>query len=122
MKNMWNLNKMFLKICYFVIFCLIIFYLGYPVFGHGPKGHEGMEFTALMALKKGVELYDRLVVSGKLTESWETDLDNLDVFKQINGNQEEFVVKFNRSKGEPKSVYIFFSKEGEYIGSNFTGE
>jgi hypothetical protein len=80
------------------------------------------EFTAFMAVKKGVELYDRMVIGGKLAESWEIDLSNLKVFMQTNGTEEEFVVKFNRSKGEPKSVYIFLSPKGEYRGSNFSGE
>jgi len=100
---------------------LFVFFTALAV-AHGPKAHDEMEFTALMAVKKGVELYDRLVVSDKLAESWEVDLANLEVFKKTNGNQEEFVVKFSRSKGEPKSVYIFFSQKGEYIGSNFTGD
>ena len=89
---------------------------------HGPKGHDEMEFSAFMAIKKGVELYDRLITSDKLVESWEVDLDNLNVFKKPIDNQEVFVVKFSRSKGEPKSVYIFFSQKGEYRGSNFTGD
>lgn len=100
---------------------LFLFFTALAV-AHGPKGHHEMEFSALMAVKKGIELYDRLVVSDKLDESWEIDLENLNVFKKTIDNQEGFVVKFSRSKGEPKSVYIFFSQKGEYMGSNFTGD
>lgn len=89
---------------------------------HGPKGHGGMEFTALQATKKGIALYDRLVASGKLKEPWETDLADIQVLKRKNGHKNEFIVKFSRSKGEPISVYIFFSEKGEYNGSNFTGQ
>ena len=96
--------------------------VGSLAFGHGPKGHTGGDFTAFMAVKKGIELYDRLLTSGKFAESWEIDLNNVAVFTQNDGNQIEFVVKINRSKGEPKSVYIFFSEKGEYTGSNFTGD
>ncbi len=96
--------------------------VGSIAFAHGPKGHSDNDFTAFMAVKKGIVLYDRLLDSGKLSESWETDLNNLEVFTQNNGNQVEFAVKISRSKGEPKSVYIFFSDKGEYTGSNFTGK
>ncbi len=101
---------------------LAIAIVGSIAFGHGPKGHSDNDFTAFMAIKKGIVLYDRLLDSGKLAESWETDLNNLEVFTQNNGNQVEFTVKISRSKGEPKSVYIFFSDKGEYTCSNFTGK
>ena len=105
-----------------IILLLGIFLAGSLALGHGPKGHSGGALTAFMAVKKGVELYDSLLANGKLAETWEIDLDNLEVFTQNSGNQLEFVVKFNRSKGDPKSVYIFFSEKGEYAGSNFTGK
>lgn len=88
---------------------------------HGPKGHGGAEFTALQAAKKGIELYDKLVASGKLKTPWETDLKNIEVFSRQSGEKREVVVKFSRSKGEPQSVYIYFTEKGDYIGSNFTG-
>ncbi len=81
-----------------------------------------MEFTALQAAKKGIVLYDRLVASGKLANPWETDLEDIEVFSRQGDNNREFVIKFSRSKGEPKSVYIFFTEKGDYRGSNFTGK
>lgn len=91
------------------------------VFGHGPKKHsEG--FTSLQAVKKGMNMFDRLIGQGKLGESWETDLDSIEVSTRASGKQKEFVVKFSRAKGETKSCFIFFSEKGEYKGSNFTGE
>jgi len=81
-----------------------------------------MEFTALQAAKKGIVLYDRLVESGKLEESWETDLANIEVFSRQREKKMEYVVKFSRRKGNPLSVYIFFDEKGEYTGSNFTGD
>jgi len=89
---------------------------------HGPKGHDGVEFTALQAAKKGFELYNRLVSTGKLKEPWETDLTSIEVFLRPKGDKQESVVKFSRSKGEPLSVYIFFTGKGEYSGSNFSGQ
>ncbi len=107
------------------IFFLILSILLLPasaILAHGPKGHGGMEFTALQAAKKGITLYDRLVASGKLTNAWETDLEDIEVFSRQGDNNREFVVKFSRRKGEPKSVYIFFTEKGDYRGSNFTGK
>ena len=89
-------------------------------FAHGPKGHtEG--FTSLAAVKKGTMLYDKLVASGKLDESWETGLESISVYRRDAG-QDETVVKFTRKTGDPGSVYIFFNKKGEYVGSNFSGK
>ena len=89
-------------------------------FAHGPKGHtEG--FTSLEAVKKGTMLYDKLVASGKLDASWETGLASVSVYGRDAGRN-EIVVKFTRSSGEPGSVYIFFDKRGDYVGSNFSGK
>jgi hypothetical protein len=91
------------------------------VYGHGGKTH-GSSFTALQALQKATELYDKLVVSGKLSDSWETDLRKVNISNRQKGDQREYVVSFERSAGEPNTVYIFFTAEGKYSGSNFTGE
>lgn len=117
-----TLNTIYRKVWYVSIVCLVTVFLAAPVIGHGPKGHEGMKFTALMAAKKGVELYDRLVTSGKLDESWETELTDISVLIRNSNNEKEIIVQFKRSNGNPKSVYIFFTEKGEYNGSNFTGE
>jgi hypothetical protein len=91
------------------------------VHGHGGITHSS-SFTALQALQKATELYDKLVATGKLAESWETDLQKVDISKRQKGVQWEYVVSFERSAGEPDRVYIFFTAEGKYSGSNFTGE
>ncbi len=96
--------------------------LSLPALGHGPKGHGGTAFTSLQAAKKGIMLYDKLVAGGKLPESWETDLDDIKVFSRSKNDKKEIVVQFNRLKGDPRSVYIFFDETGEYSGSNFSGE
>lgn len=103
-----------------VIFTL--FSVAGTVLAHGGKGHVGSAFTALQALQKATELYDKLVVSGKLAESWETDLKKVDISNRQKAGQWEYVVSFERREGEPNTVYIFFTAEGEYAGSNFTGE
>ena len=92
------------------------------VFAHGGKAHEMGEFTHLAALKKATELYDKLIDSQKLDTDWETGLERVDVSHRQKGNDTEVVVAFHRIKGDPKSVFIFFTLDGEYAGSNFTGE
>ena len=93
-----------------------------PIHAHGPKGHQGISFTALAAAKKGLDLYDKLVANGKLEESWETTLSDIKVHEQNQSGKREFKVQFDRSSGNPRSVFIFFDKDGNYTGSNFTGE
>jgi hypothetical protein len=91
------------------------------VFGHGGK-HAGEEFTHLQALQKATELYDRLIGNGKLDQGWETTLIRVNVSNRQKGNEKEVVVSFERAEGEPKTVFIFFTANGKYAGSNFTGE
>jgi uncharacterized protein YcnI len=90
--------------------------------GHGGKTHGGETFTAFQALEKASKLYDRLIVSGKLTEDWETGLKKVTIDIRNSDDKREYVVEFEKSKGEPSSVYFFFDQEGEYSGSNFTGK
>ena len=90
--------------------------------GHGGKTHGGETFTAFQALEKAVKLYDRLIVSGKLTEDWETGLKRVTIDIRNSNKKREYVIQFEKSKGEPSSVYFFFNRKGEYSGSNFTGK
>ena len=105
----------------FVFMISTLFLIVSTAFAHGPKGHGGSEFTALQAVKKGIALYDQLVASAKIDESWETNLINIEVSTKKKGKAYEIVVEFSRSKGQPKSVHIFFTEKGKYSGSNFTG-
>jgi hypothetical protein len=89
---------------------------------HGGKTHGGEAFTAFQALEKAAQLYERLTASGKLTEEWETDLKRVTIDSRNSNEKREYVVQFEKSKGEPSSVYFFFDQEGNYSGSNFTGK
>jgi hypothetical protein len=101
---------------------LVVGLFAFSAAAHGPKGHGGQSFTALAAAKKGITLYDKLVADGKIGETWETRLTAIKVFVRGTENTKEFVVQFDRDLGDPQSVYIFFDQNGEYSGSNFTGE
>ena len=89
-------------------------------FGHGGKHLE--KFTQLQALQKATKLFDQLVTKGKLDQSWETGLTTIAISNRKNNGNAEVVVSFQRKKGDPKAVYIFFNSNGKYTGSNFTGE
>jgi hypothetical protein len=104
-----------------LVLFLAILILSSQALSHGGKSHAS-SFTALQALQKATELYDKLVVSGKLDESWETTLNQVEISSRRKSDQKEYVVTFRRSNGEPSKVYIFFSADGKYTGSNFTGK
>lgn len=90
-------------------------------FSHGGK-HADKAFTRLQALQKATGLYNRLCESGKLDATWETQLTQAKVFTRKIAGRDEVVVSFHRAKGDPQAVYIFFSADGQYAGSNFTGD
>ncbi len=91
-------------------------------FGHGGKTHADKAFTALQALQKATLLYDKLTVSGKLTEEWETGLKTITINTRQSAERQEHVIQFERAVGDPASVFFFFDQEGTYSGSNLTGE
>ena len=105
-----------------VISAVVIFLAVAAVQGHGGKNHGADDFTAFQALQKATELYDRLLSTGKLDQGWETNLVRAGIASRVKKERKEVVVSFHRSSGEPDTVYIFFTNEGEYAGSNFTGE
>ena len=91
-------------------------------FAHGGKTHQDMAFTPLDALKKGTDLFDRLIASGKLDSSWETTLKEVRVETVARGDMTEYRTAFTRSSGGPGTVYFFLDADGNYTGSNFTGQ
>ncbi len=112
----WNLK-------FYLIWTLILiltFWSATTVLGHGGK-HAG-QFTRLQALQKATKMYDQLIDKGKLDSKWETSLENVTIANRKVDGKDEIVVSFERSQGDPKSVFIFFSADGKYAGSNFTGE
>ena len=102
---------------------LILLLLAAPttIYAHGGK-HAESEFTHLQALKKATELNDKLIGGNKLDQSWETALEKVQVSERTKDNRTEVVVAFHRAEGDPNTVYIFFTQDGQYAGSNFTGE
>ena len=91
-------------------------------YSHGGKTHASEPISALEAVQKATQLYDRLIVSGKLPEAWETGLSSIHVSVRGSESSRETVVQFKRSGGDPDSVYFYFDPQGEYSGSNFSGK
>ena len=89
---------------------------------HGGKTHAEQQFTALAALQKGVELYNRLLAAGKLDVSWEAELAQATVSKRKRNGKMEWQVAFSRQKGDPRTVFFFLDETGRYTASNFGGE
>ena len=112
-----------LSIAIIVMVTIGLFHLGVEsALAHGGKSHGDNEFTSFQAVQKALQLYDRLIISGKIDETWEIGLASINVDTRQVADKKEYVVKFKRSQGEPDSVYFFFDLKGEYSGSNFTGE
>jgi hypothetical protein len=99
-----------------------ILLIAIQAFGHSGKEHAEGSFTPLQALLKATNMYDQLISTNKLGETWETHLVTIEISARGNSGNKELVVSFSRSIGNSETVYIFFSEDGEYIGSNFTGK
>ncbi len=100
---------------------VVLFVAASPAWSHGGKEHGDAGFTALKALEKATDLYNRLLSSGRLDAGWEAGLENVGIAAPSQQGRNEFVVSFRRNQGDPRTVYFFFTAEGKYAGSNFTG-
>lgn len=109
------------KVIFFVLMSFLALMLSNPVFGHGGKTHAD-NITHLKALQKATALLDRLIGKGNLGAGWETDLKTVKIDSRQKKGKREIVVIFHRAKGEKRTVYFFFTAEGKYAGSNFTGK
>lgn len=101
---------------------MLILVSALPAWSHGGKSHGGTGFSSLQAVQKATKLYDRLIKMEKLEEAWETGLKTIDVSIRQADGKHEYVVRFSRVEGDPGSVYFYFDQQGEYSGSNFTGQ
>jgi hypothetical protein len=61
-------------------------------YGHGGKTNGGEAFTAFQVLEKSSKLYDRLIVSGKLTEDLETGLKRVMIDIRNSDHKREYLV------------------------------
>lgn len=105
---------------YIALACITLLWSSIAL-GHGGK-HKEESATAFKVLQEATALYDKLLASGKLDPGWETGLTKVEISMRKAKEAEEFVVSFHRREGSFKTVNIFFSQAGKYIGSNFGNE
>lgn len=92
------------------------------VAAHGGKTHGAEAFTPLKSLQKAIPMYDTLIAEGKLDDGWEIQLVKAEISVVERAGKRELVVSFHRGAGDPSAVYFFFGADGEYAGSNYTGQ
>jgi hypothetical protein len=117
--------------------CLALFLVlgmaGYALFpmvqsawaGPGPPGHtHGEEEVGREEILIRSKAYlRRLVVNGKIEPAWET-LEPATIEQQNHKGTEEWVVTFENSEADSedkKTLYIFFTLNGQVIAANFSG-
>jgi hypothetical protein len=105
-----------------ILMIAAILFASSPAFGHGGKTHAENSFTPLQALQKATQMYDQLVSTNRLDEGWETGLVKVEISILEQNGKKEFAVVFYRLEKSPQTVYFFFSADGKYTGSNFTGK
>ena len=59
--------------------------------GHGGKTHSEETFTAFQAVQKAIQLYDRLIAAGKLSEGWETGLKTIKISTRKTTNKSDIM-------------------------------
>lgn len=65
----------------------------------------------------------RLVKKGKLDESWEKD-NVVSAMLELRDSRQIWIVSYTKSKqgNDNKTLYIFLTKTGYFISTNFTGK
>ena len=89
---------------------------------HG-HGHSHSQISSDEAAGKAMEKVRHLADSGRIDGSW-TELEPASVEQKTYSQGPEWVVTFNNEGiGDPSKqrLYMFFSLDGHYIASNYTG-
>lgn len=116
----WPNHTGFISSC-LLIGLVVLFGFHATAKAHGGKTHTDKGIAAFEALQVAMNLYDRLLTHGKLDQSWETDLVRVEITPSDPDGDGGYTIHFQRSSGDPGSVYFFLTLTGEYAGSNFTG-
>lgn len=91
--------------------------------GSGGHSHSHGPVSSEVAVKKATEKVKSLVASGKIDKSW-ADVKAAGASQKTFGNETEWVVTFKNEKiSDPsrQTLYLFFTLDGRYIATNFTG-
>jgi Family of unknown function (DUF6488) len=91
---------------------------------HGPGGsHSHGPITSDAAIKKAERQVKAIVARGKLDKSWR-DVQSAGAAQKDFGNGPEWIVTFkNDTVSDPakQTLYVFYTLNGAYVASNFTG-
>lgn len=94
-----------------------------PGNGHSHDHHHG-PITGEQAVKKATKHIQKLIKKGKIDASW-SGITSSSVEEKSYEHGPEWVVMFeNTSIKDPKkqTLYIFYTINGKYLASNFTGQ
>lgn len=92
---------------------------------HGPDGsHTVGPISGDAAMKKAEKQLKALIAKGKLDKSWR-DAKWTDTQQKDFGKGQEWVVSFKNEKEKDaakQTLYVFYTLNGSYLASNFTGK
>ena len=91
--------------------------------GHGHSHGPVTPATEEQVIKNASDVVAALIQKGKIDASWK-DIKPTDTKKKKTPYDPEWVVTFNNSKiaeKEKKTLYVFLSLDGQYLGANFSG-
>lgn len=87
-------------------------------------GHSHGPVSSEVVVKKATAKIKSLVDSGKLDKSW-LNIKAEGASQKVGANVSEWVVTFKNEKISDvtkQTLYIFFTLDGRYIATNFTGK
>ncbi|HQS59809.1 MAG: hypothetical protein B7Y56_15475 [Gallionellales bacterium 35-53-114] len=91
---------------------------------HTGGGHSHGPVSSEVVVKKASAKVKALVDSGKLDKSW-FDVKAEGAAQKVSANVSEWVVTFKNEKENDvakQKLYLFFTLDGMYIATNFTGK
>ena len=110
-----------------VLFVSTLFFVSPVMAGAGHDqsgGHSHGPISSAAVIKKAVAKVESLAASGKLDKSW-VESKAIGASQKSFSNKTEWVVTFKNDKVtdvSKQTLYLFFSLDGGYIATNFTGK
>lgn len=105
-----------------ILLCSALFAL--PAFGGPGHGHSHGPVSSEVASEKATEKLAQFVEAGKIDATW-ADVKPTSVEQKKYPQGLEWMITFNNDKVSDvtkKTVYMFFSLDGQYIATNYTGK
>lgn len=91
---------------------------------HGSGGHSHGPVSSEAVIMKATEKVKSLAESGKIDKSW-AGIKAVGATQKTFANESEWVVTFKNEKLSDvtkQTLYLFFTLDGMYIATNFTGK